>query len=168
MKQKISQPLIWCIPWLFAFWLSSCSTSKSTLGVPGASEEEITKAIISNQWIFVADQALPQRGRSRILTSRYSVILKNDTLTSDLPYFGRAYSAVIGETKSPLDFTSAIHTIDRKDNKKGKWDIEIKPGDYQEVQSYNFTFYSNGAAQLNVALTSRSSIGFNGKLMPIQ
>ncbi len=168
MKQKISQPLVWCIPWVLAFWVSSCSITKPTIEVTNASEEETTKAIIADQWIFIADHALPQRGRSRILTSRYAVILKSDTLKSDLPYFGQAYTAVIGETKSPLDFTSVNPGIDKKNNRKNKWTIEIKPNDYREVQSFNFTFYSNGAAQLNVALTNRSSISFNGKLMPIQ
>ncbi len=69
-------------------------------------------------------------------------------------------------TQSPLDFQSTNFTINKKENDKGRWDVVIKPNDYREVQSLTFTFFNNGSAQLNVQLTNRTPISFNGDVMP--
>lgn len=154
-----------CINTWFA---SSCSTVKQPTEVTGASEAETEQAIKADRWIFIASQAMPQRGRAQMLTSRYTVLCNSDTIISSLPYFGRAYTAIIGETTSPLDFRSTDFSLNKADNgkRKVKWTVTIKPNDYREVQSYTFTLYLNGSAQLNVQLTNRSPISFNGTVMP--
>lgn len=150
--------------------LSSCTTTKQSTGVTGASESETVQAIKTDRWIFIANQALPQRGRSQMLTTQYTVLCKSDTIISALPYFGRAYTGIIGETTSPLDFTSTDFTFQKNDNGNGKakWTVTIKPNDYREVQSYIFTLFPNGSAQLNVQLTNRSPISFSGAVMPVK
>ncbi len=148
--------------------ISSCTSTKQTMEVRGASESETKQAIESDKWIFIASQAIPQRGRTSILNTRYSVDLKNDTLTSGLPYFGRAYTAPIGESRSPLDFRSTDFSINKKEVKEGRWNIIINPKDNKEVQSYTFNLFSNGSAQLSVQLTSRSPISFSGNVMPVK
>lgn len=169
MRQYSTSTLWFMRSYLFCIVLFlSCSTTKQPVEVTGASAQETAQAIAEDHWIFIANYANPQRGQSRVLTSRYSVILKKDTLSSSLPYFGRAYTAVIGESTSPLDFTSTRFSIDKDDNGKGRWKLNIRPDDKREIQSYSFTFYTNGSAQLNVQLTNRSAISFNGSVMPIR
>lgn len=150
------------------YFFASCSTTKQPVEVVGASEAEMAQAITSGKWIFVANQVMPQRGRSRTLTSRYTVILNNDTLTSALPYFGRAYTAPIGETTSPLDFSSTNFTLNKNESGTGRWEINIRANDIREVQVYNFTLFTNGSAQLNVQLTNRSPVNFSGRVMPVK
>jgi hypothetical protein len=70
------------------------------------------------------------------------------------------------EARSPLDFTTTDFTIRKDHNDKGRWNITISPKDYREVQSFDFIFFNNGSAQLNVQLTNRSSISFNGAVKP--
>ena len=150
------------------YFFASCSTTKQPVEVADASDAEITQAIASGKWIFIASQVMPQRGRLRTLTSRYTVILNNDTLISALPYFGRAYTAPIGETTSPLDFSSASFTLNKNESGNGRWNINIRTTDIREVQSYNFTLFTNGSAQLNVQLTNRSPVSFSGRVMPVK
>ncbi|MBX2925838.1 MAG: DUF4251 domain-containing protein [Chitinophagaceae bacterium] len=149
---------------------SSCSTTRQPTEVTDASEAETEQAIKTDRWIFIANQAIPQRGRAQMLTSRYTVLCNSDTIISSLPYFGRAYTAIIGETTSPLDFKSTDFSFNKNDTgkRKVKRTVTIKPNDYREVQSYTFTLYLNGSAQLNVQLTNRSPISFNGTVMPIK
>ncbi|SRR5690606_37631812 len=149
-------------------YLPACTTTKHPVEVVGASETEVQQAIADDRWIFVANQVMPQSGRSRILTTRYTMLCNKDTILSALPYFGRAYSAPIGETKSPLDFTSANFVLTKNVDKKGRWNVTIKPNDYSEVQSYIFTLFTNGSAQLNVQMKSRSPISFSGTVAPIK
>lgn len=153
---------------LCIYGLPACTSTKHPVEVVGASEQEVKQAIADERWIFIANQAMPQNGRSRILTTRYTIVCKKDTLISALPYFGRAYTAPIGETASPLDFTSANFTLAKNEDKKGRWNITIKPNDNREVQSYNFTLFTNGSAQLNVQMTNRSAISFSGTVAPIK
>ena len=132
-----------------------------------ATPAEIETAIQSDHWIFSAQRATGDAGRSRQLTTDYTVALRGDTMVSYLPYFGRAYAGSAGlETKSVLDFTSVDCKLNKEINKKGATVIIIKPADYSDVQSYTFTIFSNGRADLNVLLTSRSPISFSGSISP--
>ena len=167
MKQKLNFYFLLClflgVP--FILILSGCTPAKQVTGGT-ASNEEIAQAIAADNWIFIADRALPQRGRSRNLTGQYEVRFSKDTIMAYLPYFGRAYSGPVMETRSPLDFKTTDFTINKAQNNKGRWNITIRPKDYREVQSFDFVLFDNGSAQLNVQLTSRSPIGFNGFVRP--
>ena len=146
---------------------SGCSSTKRTEAVVAASNEQTTEAINNDRWIFVVNQIMPQTGRSRTATSRYDVRSSKDTLSVQLPYFGRAYSgADVMTNNSPLNFTSTDFDRVKEEGGNGKWNITIKPKDNREVQSLNFTLYNNGSAQLNVQLANRSPISFSGSVMP--
>ena len=166
MKQKLNSLLLPClfIGVLCILISPGCSSAKHSTGT--ASTEGIAQAIANDNWIFIADRALPQRGRTRNLTGQYEVRCSKDTIVSYLPYFGRAYSAPVLETTSPLDFKSTDFTISKAQNDKGRWNISVRPKDYREVQSFDFTLFDNGSAQLNVQLTNRSPISFNGFVRP--
>ncbi|MDE6985366.1 MAG: DUF4251 domain-containing protein, partial [Bacteroides acidifaciens] len=55
-------------------------------------KEAVTKLIASENYKIDVQTALPMRGRSVPLTSPYSLKIRNDSVISYLPYFGRAYS----------------------------------------------------------------------------
>ncbi|HEX5026687.1 MAG TPA: DUF4251 domain-containing protein [Agriterribacter sp.] len=141
-----------------------CGSTKTAADASAGSNGEIASAITSNNWIFTATQAMPMRGRSQNLTTTYQVTCNKDTVVSYLPYVGRAYTAQIGESKSPLDFQSTDFSIDKSQDNKGRWIVNVKPNDYREVQLLNFTFFDNGSAQLSVQFTGRDPISFNGRV----
>jgi hypothetical protein len=53
----------------------------------------ITKIVTEQNYMFTAQSVTPMGGRYRQLTTEYTVNVSKDTVTSDLPYFGRSYSA---------------------------------------------------------------------------
>ena len=140
---------------------SNCSPAQQSSST-AASSEEVVKAINDDHWVFTANRAMPQRGKTQMLTGGYEVECKGDTLISYLPYFGRAYSASYGSTTSALDFKSTNFGYTKQKDSKGAWNVTIKPADYKEVQSMFFTVYENGSAQLNVQCTNREPISFSG------
>ena len=166
MKHKLNFPLLSCLLFGMPLILIVAGCSPVKQAAVTASNEEIEQAIAADNWIFIADRALPQRGRSRNLTGQYEVRFSKDTIIAFLPYVGRAYSAPVLETRSPLDFKSPDFTVSKAQNDKGRWNITIRPKDYREVQSFDFMLFNNGSAQLNVQLTSRSSISFKGNVKP--
>jgi len=139
---------------------SACNSTSRATGVDTA--KNISRANDSG-WIFTAIEVIPQYGVSRHADFSNTVNYSSNKLVVYLPYFGRAYSGanVLSRT-GPLDFTSNNFTIIKRQGKKGHVSITIKPKDYNEVQSMNFTFYNNGSANLSVTMTNRTAISFTG------
>ena len=116
----------------------------------------------SQHFIFVAQSASPLRGGFRSLTSYFDAGVSNDTLMSNLPYFGQAYTASYGSVDGPLNFTSTKTSYSIMPAKKSGWNVLIKLKDKSEIQQYLFTIYDNGSATLNITFTSRDPISFIG------
>jgi len=89
-----------------------------------AKETEIKNLLYSQQYIFYAQSVIPSSGRQRFLTSEYTVTISKDTIVCYLPYFGRAYSAMLGTTDGGIKFTSVDFDYTISDRKKGGWEIQ--------------------------------------------
>jgi hypothetical protein len=130
-----------------------------------AEQIEKTKALIEAEtWQFSANQMLPSQGKSRTLTTAYSVILKDTTVDSYLPYFGRAYRADYGSTESPMIFKSDISDYSIEDWKKGGWIIKFTAKNKNDIINFIFTIGETGSASLSVNSTNRQNISYYGDL----
>ncbi|MEO6546734.1 MAG: DUF4251 domain-containing protein [Ferruginibacter sp.] len=129
---------------------------------PSAKQISIRNAVDSQQFVFKAQYASPAGGRQRFLTSEYVVMVSKDTVLSDLPFFGRAYSAPLDPTDAGIKFTSSDFYYDRSIRKKGGWIITIKPKDTRDVQQLTLTIFDNGSASLQVLSNNRQPISFSG------
>ena len=128
-----------------------------------AQDAKDIKNIVENQnYFFIAQTALPSTGSSRQLSPDYTVKVSKDTIISDLPYFGRAYSAPIGKLDGGIKFTSNNFDYKKEVHKKGGWDIFIEPKDVREVQQLSFSISENGYATLKVISTNHQAISFYG------
>jgi len=125
-------------------------------------EQKINELINSQRYTFIPQTALPSRGASKTLTSEYELKIKNDTLVSYLPYFGRAYTASIGSTENPLDFKTTDFKYTITDQKKGGWNITIVPKNAGDARQLILSVSQDGYASLQVISTNRDPISFNG------
>lgn len=148
---------------LITAFLFACSSAKETNQT--FSQDELVQAINNNRWTFTANNASPSYGNARNLTGGYFITLKNDTLVSALPYYGKLNSAAGALEGNPLDFKSTEFTLAKEDKKAGEWIVTINRPD-KEVQSMMFTLFDNGSAQLNVIMTNRTGITFSGRVAP--
>ena len=159
MKKIMQQ----CGVGLLVFMIVAITSCNSTNRVTDADTGYNIKQANDSSWIFTPIDVMPQYGAPRHADGNFSVNYSPKKLVVYLPYFGRAYSgADVFSRTGPLDFTSNKFTMTKREGKKGHVSITIKPTDYNEVQSMNFTFYSNGSANLTVTLTNRTGISFTG------
>jgi hypothetical protein len=131
-------------------------------------EADIRGAIDSNNWVFTVQQVMPIYGRARQPNGNYTVVCKDQKLEVYLPYFGRATAGVDVYTgRGPLDFTADKPLIKKQQIKPGEWRLQVEPG-IREVQTMDFTFYTNGTAHLAVRMSSRSGISYSGTVGPLK
>lgn len=126
------------------------------------SEVSVKKMVETNQYIFVAQYAMPMSGRTRNLTSEYDLTVSKDSLISYLPYFGRAYQAPIDPSQGGIKFSSTKFDYKTTKAKKGGWDISMATKDQPDNIRLSLHISPNGTAILQVVPTFRQAISFTG------
>lgn len=150
---------------LLTLLASACSSSKGLTKEEKAEKEAVLrKAIENNAFSIDVDRVLPMSGRSRALTSSYSVEVDGDTIKSHLPYFGRAYSVPYGGGDG-LNFTSGISEYTVSFNAKGKAVVELKTKTIEDQFVFRIEIYSNGSASIHVSMLNRQPITFQGTMV---
>lgn len=122
----------------------------------------VQQIVESKNYIFKAQTASSQRGRTRQLTPGYDFTVKTDSVIAYLPFYGRAYTAPVNSTDGGIKFTSTDFSYFIKKGKKNSWEISIRPKDATDVQEVFLSIYSSGTASLRVTNTSRDGMSYNG------
>jgi len=124
------------------------------------------KALVESQrFTFYAQYAQPRQGTNRYLTSEYTLRIAKDSISSYLPYFGRAYSGVgYGSGDGPVQFTSTQFDYKVEPEKKGGWYINIKPKDAPGVNTVTLDITSGGNCTVTVISMNRDPISYTGYL----
>ena len=154
-------------PRLLLIFLLSTTLFRATAQHEAKSSLTIAELLNSKKFVFNAQSATPTGGRVIQLTSSYGFKLSNDSLKADLPYFGRAFSAPISPTESPLRFTSTEFTYLVQPRRKERWDVSIKPNDAREVRQMTLNVSSSGYGTLQVISNNRQAISFYGTVTPV-
>jgi hypothetical protein len=123
---------------------------------------DVKDMVENNNYVFHAEFANPMRGGNINLTSEYDLRVGKDTLVAYLPYFGRAYQAPMDPTDGGIHFTSTRFTYTKQQNKKGGWDIYVKPSDAKGVEKMFLSISEDGYASLQVTSSQRDPISFQG------
>ncbi len=127
--------------------------------------ETIQKALDAQAYKIDVDYMYPMKGRSRALTSLYSLEVKNDSIYSYLPYVGEAYSVPYGGGKG-LNFRAPISQYESKEGKKGVTEVLLKTRNEEDSYTFRITIYKDGTSRIYVQPNNRQSISFSGKINP--
>jgi hypothetical protein len=131
-------------------------------------QKEIETLIGSKEFEFVANRANPQGTRTIDMTTNTNFLrFKKDTIHSEMPFFGRAYSGVgYGSGGGGLDFKGLAKDYSIK---KGKKSYIIKTDVKDNTDSYGIILeiYFNGYAYLSINSSNRSPISYNGEIHKI-
>lgn len=122
----------------------------------------IKTSVESKRFIFHAQTALPTSGRSRQLTSEYNLQVFSDSLISNLPFYGRAYSVPYGSGDGGFSFTSTKFDYAATPGKKKGWNISIKPRDVTDFREFSLSLSDNGYGTLQALSNNRQPISFTG------
>lgn len=151
---------------VFTFICIACIASAHAQDRTGraaeAEELPVQRMVEERRFVFVAQQALPLRGPMIPLTTLYQVVVSGDTLRSDLPYFGRAFTAPVDPTRGGIQFETTNYKYKAKSKRRRGWTFTIEPEQVQDVQQLNFSFFANGSANLQVISMNRQPISFYG------
>lgn len=143
--------------------LPTLSSAQSKKEKKEQKKEAVKKEIVSEDYKIDINTAMPMRGRSITLSSAYSVEIKNDSLFSYLPYYGRAYSVPYGGG-SGLIFKAPLKDYTMKMDKKGNAIIKFSARSPEDLYEFNTKVFTNGTANIDVNMQNRQSISFRGEL----
>jgi hypothetical protein len=131
-------------------------------------QSSVKSSVESKQFIFHAQTALPSSGRSRQLTPEYDVRIFPDSLVSNLPFYGRAYSAPYGSGDGGFHFTSTKFEYTATPGKKRGWDITIKTKDVTDFREFSLSLSDDGYGTLQALSNNRQPMSFTGYITQIK
>jgi hypothetical protein len=100
--------------------------------------------------------------RQDAIGTPYCVTVDGDTLKSDLPFFGRAYSIPYGGGKG-LRFKAPITNYTVDSSHRNRHIIYIHAVDTEDSYNYIITLFNGGNAAVSVTPRQRSHIEFTGR-----
>ena len=133
-------------------------------------EGAIKELIKSGNYKIEVSIAYPRGGASVPLTSSYSLEVRNDSVISYLPFYGRAYSIPYGGGDG-LNFKSSLDEYEVEPNpKKEKYEIKMKTRTSEDTFRFNLDIFFNGSSRIDVIMQNRESISYSGKieLLPLK
>lgn len=141
-----------------------CTLSAQSKKEAKAQKEQAIKEIIeSENYKIDVTTAYPRRGRMVTLSSRYSLEIRNDSVFSYLPYFGRAYSIPYGGGQG-LIFQAPIEKYEMTYDKRGVARAKLTARSTDDRVNFGITIFSNGSSNIDVNMQQRESINFAGEL----
>ena len=103
-------------------------------------------------------------GSSRSISYGYSVEVRNDSLFSNLPYFGKAYQVPYGGGKG-LIFDASITHYQESQKKNGSRQIDVEVKNEEDTYDYHMTVFDNGSSSINVQAREREGISYSGEMV---
>lgn len=148
---------------LVAILWSSCATSEEKAAQMAELSANVTNALNNRDYKIVIDRMYPMRGSSRQVSFGYSVEVRNDTLISYLPYFGRAFNVPYGGGKG-LNFTAPIGSYQEFMKRNGQRHIEIGVTNDEDTYFYTIEVFDNGSSSVDVRARQRERISYSGNV----
>ena len=116
-----------------------------------STKQTIKGLIDTKQYVFEPTSTSGGGGRVRQLTPGYFFEIKDDTLKTYLPYYGRAYTAPMNPSDIGYDFTTTNFSYDVAEGKKNSYNIVIRTKDKTYNPEFTLTVYDNGTAYLRAS-----------------
>ncbi|SIT16698.1 protein of unknown function [Chryseobacterium ureilyticum] len=160
------------------FFFQSCASQ-------GSSDPAVVNTLVDSQeFTFYAQRAnptnydvinvmnsMPNSTSTRMLNLNgdYTIDVTKSSVDVVLPYFGRLFNPTYGNTNdNGYRFTSKDFTIDKTQNKKGKWIVRIKPNDVKTTQEIIIEIFKNGKAFVSIKSNDRQPISYDGYISKIE
>lgn len=105
-----------------------------------------------------------QGGTINLDASTYEVRVTPDSVVAYLPYYGRSYTATIGQTDGGIKFNSKKFTYKSKKGKKHGWDVVVDTKDVNENYRLAFSIGDEGYVTLSLNSNNKQSITYQGYL----
>ncbi len=125
--------------------------------------QQVKQAVEDKQFTIEVDRALPMGARSINLTSSYTLVIKGDSVSSYLPYFGRAYTASYGGDNG-LIFGAVLTNYTQTLDKKGNASVHFRTKTDNDSYEFYVNIFTNGSTTINVTPVNKQSISYYGQM----
>ena len=143
--------------------LSGCATSEERAARAAEQAAKVKTALTERNYKISIDRMYPMKVSSKSVSYGYSVEVRNDSLISYLPYFGRAYNVPYGGGKG-LNFSERIGSYEEALMKNGKHHIEIGVTNEEDTYLYTIDVFDNGNSTIAVQSRQREPISYAGRI----
>jgi len=143
--------------------LVGCATAEERAARAAEQAKAVKAALQERNYQIAVNRMYPSRGASKIVSSGYSVEVRNDSLISYLPYFGRAYDVPYGGGNG-LNFSAPIRNYKESQTKIDLRHIEIDVKNDEDTYLYTLDIFDNGSTDINVRSRQREPISFSGQM----
>jgi hypothetical protein len=138
------------------------SFAQTTPDEKTAREQQVKTIVEKKDFRFVAQTMTPARGRLRPITDiTYTIAVSPDSLSADLPFFGRAYTAPVGASGGGINFKTTDFEYASVPKRRGGWDIVLTPKG-TDVRKISLLVGAGGNTTAIVVSNSRETISYNG------
>ena len=159
MKQVLSMVIV-CLAFMM---LGSCATPQERAARAAEQAAKVKIALMEKKYKINVDRMYPMKGGSKSVSFGYSVEVRNDSLISYLPYFGRAYNIPYGGGKG-LNFSAPISSYQESQQKNGQRVIEIGLSNSEDTYIYTLKVFDNGNSSIDVQPRKRERISYSGEM----
>ena len=142
----------------------SCASSEERAAQKAEFARKVKAALDQRAFKISVNRMIPMSGGSRSVSYGYSVEVKNDSLFSNLPYFGKAYQVPYGGGKG-LTFDAPNSHYQESQKKNGARQIDIEVKNDEDTYNYQMTVYDNGSSSINVQGRQREGISYSGEVV---
>lgn len=126
--------------------------------------QQIREMVERKDYRIEVNRAIPMQMPSVHLTTVYSLTIKNDSIDSYLPYYGRAYTAAYGQQEN-LRFEAVMKSYDVKFKKKGKIEVNFSVRTKEDSFRYKVEIQENGSTTIFVQPVNKQAITFYGEFV---
>ena len=144
--------------------LEGCATAEERAARAAEQAARVKVALTEKRYKIMVERMYSMRGGSKNVSSNYSVEVRNDSLFSYLPYFGRAFQVPYGGGKG-LNFTERIGSYRESQGKHGQRHIEIDVRNDEDTYLYTIDVYDNGNSDIEVQPRQRERISYSGEMV---
>ena len=140
-----------------------CATAEERAARAAEQAKAVKAALQERNYQIAVNRMYPSRGASKSLSYGYSVEVRNDSLISYLPYFGRAYDVPYGGGNG-LNFSAPIRNYQESQPKSNLRHIEIDVKNDEDIYLYTLDIFDNGSTDINVRSRQRDPISVSGEM----
>ncbi|MEJ0083538.1 MAG: DUF4251 domain-containing protein [Puia sp.] len=151
------------LPFFILIYLQGCSQSGSEQKKLDQ-YNQLKNQIDSRKFRFHALSATSMKGITRQLTSDYFLKMNNDSLSVELPYYGRSFTANYPPTDLSTEFKTTQFSYKSDSLKKGGWDISIVPKNQSNAGKISLSVTTSGYCTVHVSSNSREPISYYGTI----
>ena len=155
-------PLLAAVLAVSACGVLSSETREEKVAREAREAQLVRDAIRSGNFTIDIDRMYPVRGTSKTVTN-YSIKVKDNVLTSYLPFIGQAWRVPYGGGHG-LNFKADIGSYNIVNTVKDGYEVVIAVKTDEDQHIYRLTVFENGRASLDVQSQNRERISYTGQM----